>query len=516
MLPARPPNGRCDSHRFVEALMLTQPALARSANARPRSRFPVNTAAVSPNGEALVSSRASAADRTSTTGTTGPNVSSRSIAMPGVTPSSTVGSAYSWVGKPAARRPPQQIRAPPATAPAMCRSNLAAVASLFSGPIVVRGSNGSPSRTLDLVAATTRSVNSARTAACTRNRSPAVQLWPAHRYAASRAAAVASSRSASSSITIGPLPPSSSSCALPAARAATWLPVSTEPTKPTPATPGCPTRASPTTGPGPGTKLKTPAGIPVWAITSARTAQHAVVDGAGTQTTVLPAAIAGANTSAPIVYGQFHGLTTPITPSGTRSVRIRRSAETEAGSAPARRLASSAAILKYSASSSTSSNASASGLPWSRVRVRASSSRRAPMPAMTLPNQPARSNADTPAHAGQAAEAALTASSTSTGLATATVANVSPDDGLTAAADPAPPKRQAPSMYSRYSCMPGLPLSSSRYASAHSRPSLSSDSGCIRNAGPDTDSAAMQAPVPPKTGEAAATSPSSSSATAVA
>ena len=93
MLPARPPNGRCDSHRFVEALMLTQPARARSANARPRSRFPVNTAAVSPNGEALVSSRASAADRTSTTGTTGPNVSSRSIAMPGVTPSSTVGSA---------------------------------------------------------------------------------------------------------------------------------------------------------------------------------------------------------------------------------------------------------------------------------------------------------------------------------------------------------------------------------------------------------------------------------------
>ena len=73
--------------------MLTQPALARSANARPRSRSPVNTAAVSPNGEALVSSRASAADRTSTTGTTGPNVSSRSIAMPGVTPSSTVGSA---------------------------------------------------------------------------------------------------------------------------------------------------------------------------------------------------------------------------------------------------------------------------------------------------------------------------------------------------------------------------------------------------------------------------------------
>ena len=90
-------------------------------------------------------------------------------------------------------------------------------------------------------------------------------------------------------------------------------------------------------------------------MTSARIAQHAVVDGAGTQTTVFPAAIAGAKISAPIVYGQFHGLTTPTTPSGTRSTRIRRPAETEAGLPPARRLASSPAIVKYTASSSTSS-----------------------------------------------------------------------------------------------------------------------------------------------------------------
>ena len=77
--------------------------------------------------------------------------------------------------------------------------------------------------------------------------------------------------------------------------------------------------------------------------------------GAGTQTTVLPAASAGAKISAPIVYGQFHGLTTPTTPSGTRAVSTRRSAEVEAGSAPAIRLASSPAIVKYTASSSTSS-----------------------------------------------------------------------------------------------------------------------------------------------------------------
>src|SRR6266568_4239622 len=156
-------------------------------------------------------------------------------------------------------------------------------------------------------------------------------------------------------MTIGPLPPSSSSCVLPAALAATLPPVSTEPTNPTPATSGCATTASPTTGPGPETKLNTPAGRLACAMTSASSAQQAVVVGAGTQTTVLPAASAGANSSAPIVYGQFQGLTTPTTPSGTRAVSTRRSADVDAGSAPAIRVASSPAIVKYTASSSTSS-----------------------------------------------------------------------------------------------------------------------------------------------------------------
>ncbi len=229
------------------------------------------------------------------------------------------------------------------------------MASLFSGPIVVAGSNGSPSLIRSLVSATTRSVNSPRTAACTRNRSPAVQLCPAHRYAASSAASAASPRSASARMTIGPLPPSSSTWALPAARAATDAPVATDPMNPTPATPGCPASASPTTGPGPATKLNTPGGSPASAMTPVSAAQQAAVLGAGTQTTALPAAMAGANSSAPIVYGQFHGLITPITPSGTRALSTRRPAEVEAGSAPAVRLASSPAIRKYSASSSASS-----------------------------------------------------------------------------------------------------------------------------------------------------------------
>src|SRR5262249_30267695 len=137
--------------------------------------------------------------------------------------------------------------------------------------------------------------------------------------------------------------------------AATLPPVSTEPTNPTPATSGWPTTASPTTGPGPETKLNRPLGRLASARISASRAQHAVVLGAGTQTTVLPAARAGAKISAPIVYGQLHGLTTPTTPSGTRPVSTLRSEEVLGGSEPAIRLASSPAIVKYTASSSTSS-----------------------------------------------------------------------------------------------------------------------------------------------------------------
>ena len=141
---------------------------------------------------------------------------------------------------------------------------------------------------------------------------------------------------------MGPLPPSSSSWVLPAARTATREPVSTEPTKPTPGHPGVAGQGVADDGARAGDEVERPArpggASARWlasAMTSARIAQHAVVDGAGTQTTVLPAASAGAKISAPMVYGQFHGLTTPITPSGTRSTRIRRPAETDSGQ-PAR------------------------------------------------------------------------------------------------------------------------------------------------------------------------------------
>src|SRR5262249_56930942 len=97
--------------------------------------------------------------------------------------------------------------------------------------------------------------------------------------------------------------------------------------KPPAFTRGWPASASPATGPGPGTKLNTPGGASSAAMISASRAQQAVVLGAGTQTTALPAARAGANSSAPIVYGQVHGLITPTTPRGARGDRTRPPAD---------------------------------------------------------------------------------------------------------------------------------------------------------------------------------------------
>ncbi len=116
----------------------------------------------------------------------------------------------------------------------------------------------------------------------------------------------------------GPFPPISRRSAFPAARSATRCPVSTEPMNATACVPGLEAISSPTTGPGPVTRLSTPAGTPASATHSARATAHTDVEGAAAQTTALPAASAGAITSAGIVYGQFHGVMTPTTPRGAR------------------------------------------------------------------------------------------------------------------------------------------------------------------------------------------------------
>ncbi len=182
-----------------------------------------------------------------------------------------------------------------------------------------------------------------------------MQLCPAHRKHAVSVASTAASRSASPSTTTGPLPPISSSAALPAAAAATWRPVAVEPMKPTPSTPGWRAISSPTSGPGPVTRLNTPGGRSASATQRASSIAHSAVVGAGVQTTALPHASAGAMSSAGIVYGQFQGEITPTTPRARRARSTRFPGENEFGNVPERRLASSAAIRQYSVSSSISS-----------------------------------------------------------------------------------------------------------------------------------------------------------------
>jgi len=105
---------------------------------------------------------------------------------------------------------------------------------------------------------------------------------------------------------------------LPAARSATRSPVAIEPTKPIACVPSFAAISSPTTGPGPVTRLKTPAGSSASTTHWASLTEQTAVELAGVQTTVFPEASAGATTSAAIVYGQFHGVITPTTPRGTR------------------------------------------------------------------------------------------------------------------------------------------------------------------------------------------------------
>ena len=69
----------------------------------------------------------------------------------------------------------------------------------------------------------------------------------------------------------------------------------------TPSVPGLRAISSPTTGPGPVTRLNTPAGRSASAMQRASATAHTAVEGAGVQPTALPQASAGAISSAGIV-----------------------------------------------------------------------------------------------------------------------------------------------------------------------------------------------------------------------
>ena len=81
---------------------------------------------------------------------------------------------------------------------------------------------------------------------------------------------------------------------VPAAASDTARPARVEPVSETMSTSGWPAMASPTTGPYPVTRLKTPAGRPISSRISASTKAFSGATSLGLSTTVLPATSAGA------------------------------------------------------------------------------------------------------------------------------------------------------------------------------------------------------------------------------
>ena len=124
----------------------------------------------------------------------------------------------------------------------------------------------------------------------------ALHVWPELRKALPTPSVTACSKLASSRMTLGDFPPSSRATAFTLwdASSLTRLPARVEPVNDTMSTSGWAAMASPTTGPVPVTRLKTPAGRPTSSMISARMNAFSGVTSLGLSTTVQPAARAGA------------------------------------------------------------------------------------------------------------------------------------------------------------------------------------------------------------------------------
>ena len=125
-------------------------------------------------------------------------------------------------------------------------------------------------------------------------------------------------RSASSRMIAADFPPSSSVQRLSRSphRPPIRLPAADEPVNEILSTPGWVTRCSPTSRPA-GTTDSTPSGSPASAKISASRKASSGVSGAGLNTTVQPAASAGASLAEAMKSGTFHGAIAPTTPTGS-------------------------------------------------------------------------------------------------------------------------------------------------------------------------------------------------------
>ncbi len=151
-------------------------------------------------------------------------------------------------------------------------------------------------------------------------RDPAVQRSPLFEKIMNTAASSARSKSASSKITKGDLPPSSIENFFRPAVCTMRLPVAVEPVNDTACTSGCATSGSPVSLPKPCTTFSTPAGIPA---SRARLPSIEAVSGDSSlifSTAVLPNARQGATFHVAVMNGTFHGEISAQTPTGWNSV----------------------------------------------------------------------------------------------------------------------------------------------------------------------------------------------------
>src|SRR4029077_716495 len=81
---------------------------------------------------------------------------------------------------------------------------------------------------------------------------------------------------------------------------------------------------APAVAPGPGTTLSAPGGRPASSTISPSIRAVSGVSCAGLSTTVQPAASAGATFQVARLSGKFHGTIAPTTPTGSRSVYVKK------------------------------------------------------------------------------------------------------------------------------------------------------------------------------------------------
>jgi hypothetical protein len=136
-------------------------------------------------------------------------------------------------------------------------------------------------------------------------------------------------------------------------------------------TSGLSTRAPPTSAPDPVTTFTVPGGKPASAMSSTRSVAQCGVSEAGLNTTVLPVTSAGIIFQQGIATGKFHGVMTPTTPIGWRTLIAHLSGSSEGTVSPDIRRPSPAIRKAMSMPSCTSPRASARTLPISRVIARA-------------------------------------------------------------------------------------------------------------------------------------------------